>query len=321
MERDSTVDAEGTFRGKVVSVNRSLEKGTSKEPVAEIEVDVRGVVGDGHAGETHRQISLLAIESIERFSATTSRTFWYGDFAENITTQGIDLFEVGVLDRFTVGPVELEVTQLGKKCHGGECAIFREVGQCVMPKEGLFCRVVRGGRVRPGDKIVHTPRPLCLRVITMSDRAHQGVYEDQSGPRVRALIETFLESKRWHPQFEMTVLPDDAEGLKMELETARDDAVDVVFITGGTGIGPRDVTPEVVAALADKIIPGLMEHIRLKFGAEKPNALLSRSVAAVMGRTLVYALPGSVRAVEEYMGEIVKTLEHAICMLHGLDIH
>jgi len=315
------VNAASTFCGKVVSVNRSLEKGVSKEPTAEIEVDARGVVGDGHAGETHRQISLLAIESIERFSATTGRTFRYGDFAENITTQGIDLFEVGLLDRFAAGPVELEVTQLGKKCHGGECAIFREVGQCVMPKEGVFCRVVRGGRVRPGDEIVHTPRPLRLRVVTMSDRAYRGVYEDRSGPRVRTLAEAFLEGKRWHPQFDVTVLPDDAERLRTELETARDGAVDVVFITGGTGIGPRDVTPEVVTALADKIIPGVMEHIRLKFGAEKPNALLSRSIAAVMGYTLVYALPGSVRAVDEYMGEIVKTLEHAICMLHGLDVH
>jgi molybdopterin biosynthesis enzyme MoaB len=77
----------------------------------------------------------------------------------------------------------------------------------------------------------------------------------------------------------------------------------------------------VVTALADKTIPGIMEHIRLKFGAEKPNALLSRSVAAVMGRTLVYTLPGSVRAVNEYLGEILVSLEHAIRMVHGLDAH
>jgi molybdopterin adenylyltransferase len=94
-----------------------------------------------------------------------------------------------------------------------------------------------------------------------------------------------------------------------------------VVTTGGTGIGPRDITPDVVMALADRLVPGVMEAIRVKFGAEHPGALLSRGVVAVRGRTLIYTLPGSVRAVEEYLGEILQTLEHALCMLHGLDTH
>ena len=85
-------------------------------------------------------------------------------------------------------------------------------------------------------------------------------------------------------------------------------------------LSPRQ-SAEVVASLADRLVPGVMESIRVKFGAEHPAALLSRSVAAVRGQTLVYALPGSVRAVEEYLGEILKTLEHAVCMVHGLDTH
>ena len=97
--------------------------------------------------------------------------------------------------------------------------------------------------------------------------------------------------------------------------------MDAVFTTGGTGIGPRDITPDVIETMADRLIPGIMEHIRIQFGAEKPNALLSRSIAAVMGQTLVYALPGSVRAVSEYMGEILKTFEHALLMIHGIDAH
>jgi molybdopterin biosynthesis enzyme MoaB len=95
----------------------------------------------------------------------------------------------------------------------------------------------------------------------------------------------------------------------------------LVITTVGTGVGPREITPEVVTSLADKLIPGTMEHIRLTPGAQKPNALLSRSVAAVMGQTLVYTLPGSVKAVDEYMGEIVKTLDHLVFTLHGLDTH
>ena len=95
----------------------------------------------------------------------------------------------------------------------------------------------------------------------------------------------------------------------------------MIFTTGGTGVGPRDITPDVVTELCDKFIPGIMDHIRLKFGADKPNALLSRSVAGVAGSTLIYTLPGSVRAVQEYMQEILKTLEHLILTLHGLDDH
>jgi len=310
-----------TQSGSVVSVNVSEQKGTIKRPVPEALVNRHGIEGDAHAGEWHRQVSLLAVESIERFSAQAGRAFRPGEFAENVTTRGIDFLGIAVLDRITIGAVELEVTQLGKVCHGDDCAIFREVGRCVMPKEGIFCRVLAGGPMRPGDRVVHTPRPLRFRVITVSDRASRGVYEDRSGPRVEQRLDEFFAGKRWHLEVDRTVLPDEADTLEADLETARASGVDVVIATGGTGIGPRDVTPDVVAAMADKLIPGIMEHIRVKYGAEKPNALLSRSVAAVLGPTLVYTLPGSVKAVDEYMGEILKTLEHAIAMRHGLDTH
>jgi len=306
---------------RVVSVNISTEKGVSKRPVAEIIIDEQGVVGDGHAGAPLRNVSLLAVESIERFAKEAGREFQCGDFAENITTRGIDIPHLALLDRLTIGPVELEVTQIGKVCHGDGCAIFREVGQCVMPKEGIFCRALRGGPVRAGDAVTLAPKRLKCLVITLSDRAHRGLYADQSGPRAKALIEAHFAQRPWQADVEMLLLPDDAALLREALECARDAETDAVITTGGTGIGPRDITPDVVTALADKTIPGIMEHIRLKFGAEKPNALLSRSVAAVLGRTLVYTLPGSVRAVNEYLGEILASLEHAVRMLHGLDAH
>jgi len=152
----------------------------------------------------------------------------------------------------------------------------------------------------------------------MSDRAHAGEYEDRSGPRVQEHLERHFGATRWHLEATVTVLPDDAELLRAALCRLRDGGVDLVLTTGGTGVGPRDVTPDVVTDLADKLLPGIMDAIRLKYGADKPNALLSRSVAAVLGRSLVYALPGSVRAVDEYMVEILKTTEHLIKMLHGL---
>ena len=307
--------------GRVVSVNLSTDKGTVKHPAPEIAITDRGVEGDAHAGPWHRQVSLLSIERIEAFSERAGRKITHGEFAENITTGGIDIGGVALMDRFTIGPVDLEVTQIGKACHGAECAIFREVGECLMPKEGLFCRVLAGGTVRPGDTIEHVPRALRFWIVTLSDRAYRGEYGDRSGPRIREMLEEFLDGKRWHPRIKSVLLPDEPDKLCSELVAARDQGVDVVFTTGGTGVGPRDFTPETVAGVCDKLIPGVMEHIRAKYGAANPNAFLSRSVAGVAGTTLIYALPGSVRAVEEYVGEIVTTIEHLITTVHGLETH
>lgn len=306
---------------QVVSVNVSDEKGTVKHPVPKVRIDEHGIVGDGHAGAWHRQVSMLSEEIVEEFAVEVGREIKPGEFAENITTRGLDLRNVAVLDRVVVNEVELEVTQIGKECHGAECAIFREVGKCVMPKEGVFCRVLQGGNIRPWDGIKHIARPLCIGVITMSDRASRGEYEDRSGPKVKELLEEFFAGKRWHHRIEVKLLPDDTECLRKELEVVREEEVGAVFTTGGTGVGPRDITPDVVARLIDKEVPGIMEHIRVKFGARKPNALLSRGIAGIMGQTLVYTLPGSVKAVEEYMGEILKTFEHLILMIHGVDVH
>lgn len=306
--------------GEVVAINLSERKGTVKTPVAKAEIDERGVVGDAHAGPWHRQVSLLAQESIDRFGQAAGRAFQPGEFAENLTVRGLDFGDVALLDRFRIGAVELEVTQLGKRCHGDGCAIFQAVGRCVMPKEGLFGRVLAGGSLAPGDAIVQTRRRLRCLVVTLSDRASRGDYADRSGPRAQEVLTEHFAATRWRLDVHREVLPDDAEALRALL-VAEAPQTDVIVTTGGTGIGPRDITPEVIIALADRTIPGVMEAIRATFGTKHPGALLSRSVAAVMGRTLVYALPGSVRAVEEYLGEILRTLEHAVCMVHGLDTH
>lgn len=163
--------------------------------------------------------------------------------------------------------------------------------------------------------------PLKIRVITLSDRAHSGEYEDRSGPLVQSHIDDFLEGTGIHYGIDATILSDDADGFASELRRARDEGAHAIFTTGGTGVGPRDNAPDVVMDLADKMIPGIMELIRTKYGAEKPNALLSRSVAAILGAAVVYTLPGSTKAVNEYMGEILKTFEHLLCMVLNLDAH
>ena len=164
-------------------------------------------------------------------------------------------------------------------------------------------------------------RPLLVHVITLSDRASKGEYEDKSGPLLKGHVEDFFKDAGIPTSMETIIIPDDGDALERELHRACAKAAALIFTTGGTGVGPRDITPDVVTALSDRLIPGVMDHIRLKYGSEKPNALLSRSVTATIGTTLIYTLPGSTKAVNEYMTEIVRTLPHLICTLHGLAVH
>ena len=140
--------------GSVIAVCRSKEKGTIKEVIAEgILKEGYGLIDDAHAdSDTHRQISLLAIESIEKMRSLGFNVD-PGNFAENLTTEGIDLASLPVGTRLSTGNgVILEITQIGKECHTG-CAIYRQIGKCIMPKEGVFAKVIRGGTVRAGDPI------------------------------------------------------------------------------------------------------------------------------------------------------------------------
>lgn len=307
--------------GRVISVNISEQKGTIKKPVAEILIDKHGIVNDAHAGPWHRQVSILAQEDIDYFIKEIGTEIAPGEFAENVTITGIDFSQVAILDRFRIGQVELQVTQIGKECHGVGCAVYKQVGKCVMPKKGLFCRVINGGKIKPDDSVEYIPKSLHILIITLSDRASTGEYSDRAGPRAKQILEEYFADKRWQLHINSIILADDTEQLTEKLNKAIADQVDLILTLGGTGVGPRDITPETITAVCDKTIPGIMESIRVKYGKEKPSVLLSRSVAAIAGRTQVYALPGSVKAVEEYLTEILKTLEHAVFMVHGLDVH
>jgi len=167
---------------------------------------------------------------------------------------------------------------------------------------------------------MNLPEKFEVLIITLSDRAHRGEYEDLSGPRIREILSGYLSSLNWEFNINLTLIPDDAAILRELLKSAGS-VYNIVITTGGTGIGSRDITVETVTPLLTKEIPGIMEFIRIKYGTEKPNALLSRGVAGIIGKSLIYTLPGSVIAVEEYMTEILKTLKHAVYMQHGIDTH
>lgn len=152
-------EARGYILTNVIAVCRSKRKRTRKKPVAEgLLEEGFGLAGDAHADCcTHRQVSLLAIESIDRIR-TAGFDVGPGDFAENITTKGIDLASFPIGTRLSIGrDAVLEVTQIGKACQAG-CAIFNQIGMCIMPKKGVFGRVVRGGAVKAGDEIMYTKK-------------------------------------------------------------------------------------------------------------------------------------------------------------------
>ncbi|OGH94223.1 MAG: molybdenum cofactor sulfurase [Candidatus Melainabacteria bacterium GWA2_34_9] len=132
---------------KILSINISEKKGELKKPVAKAMLqENHGIVDDAHAGNWHRQVSFLAQEDIEEMIKKGAKVT-YGDFAENITTEGVDLAHLPVGTKLHIGEAILEVTQIGKECHNNKCAIFQQVGDCVMPRNGIFAKVIKGGEI------------------------------------------------------------------------------------------------------------------------------------------------------------------------------
>lgn len=159
--------------GKILAICTSPRRGTLKTPVPSAVLTPEwGIVGDAHGGSWHRQVSLLSAEKIEAFR----QKLWvdYGAFGENLVVEGFDLATLPVPSFFAIGDAVLEMTQIGKECHS-DCAIRRQTGDCIMPREGVFARVVKGGTIRTGDemKLLPTPADLPLRaaVITLPIRA------------------------------------------------------------------------------------------------------------------------------------------------------
>ncbi len=142
-----------TTKGTIKAISISQKRGMQKTnvPEAELKIDF-GIIGDAHADDWHRQISLLAVESIDKMIAAGAKVS-PGNFAENITTEGIELPKLPVGSKLKVGKdIELEITQIGKECHS-RCAIFEQVGDCIMPREGIFAKVIKAGKIKVGDTI------------------------------------------------------------------------------------------------------------------------------------------------------------------------
>jgi molybdenum cofactor synthesis domain-containing protein len=282
---------------------------------AAVFVPDHGLEHDAHAGPGGRQVSLLSFERIEAFRRKGAEAP-AGCFGENLVVRGLDFASLPTGVRLRCGNALLELTSIGKECHS-PCGIFHRMGECIMPTHGVFAKVLRGGIVRPGDKLLlegpAPVRPYTTAVLTLSDTGYAGARQDSGG---REVINALLEGGYrvgWY-----ALLPDEADRISAELLRLCDtDTADLILTTGGTGFSPRDLTPEATLAVLERLCPGIPEAMRAYSLSISKRAMLSRAVAGIRGKTLIVNLPGSPRAVRECLGHILDTLEHGLDILVG----
>lgn len=302
--------------GKILGICISEKRGTEKHEIQEANlVKDWGIEGDAHGGKWHRQVSLLSFEKIEDFRAKGAEVD-FGAFGENLIVEGYDLRALPVGTRFQIGDAVLELTQIGKECHS-HCQIYKRMGDCIMPREGVFTEVVKPGHIKVDDEITMIPpkkdRPFTAAVITLSDKGAAGEREDKSGPKIVEMIK-----EAGYDVKETLLLPDGRTALEKQLIRLADQRqINVIFTTGGTGFAERDVTPEATIAVCDRMANGIADAIRNYSMTITPRAMFSRAVSGIRKRTLIINLPGSPKAVQEALEFLLPHLDHGIGILRG----
>lgn len=305
------------MKGIVVSVCVSEETGGAKQAVDQVTlIRGHGIEGDGHAGTWHRQISLLADEQIDLMRAK-GLELEPGAFGENIVTRGLELTDIEVGRRLRLGDqAVLQITQIGKECHT-RCKIYYQAGDCIMPTRGVFARVIRGGTLAPSDGVTTDDALDRYRVavITLSDRSAAGDRPDEAGPLAVELLESIVGGLLVAQE----VMPDSRTDLEAALKRlCEEETCDLIVTTGGTGLSPRDITPEATLAVIDREIPGMAEAMRTVGLTKTPHAMLSRAVCGQRGQTVIVNLSGSPKAVREQLEAIAPALPHALQMATGI---
>lgn len=297
----------------IMAICTSPGKGTQKKDVGTARfIADWGLDGDAHAGKWHRQVSLLSLEKIEAFRARGAEVA-YGAFGENLVVSGIDFAKLPIGTRFYAGDVVLELTQIGKECHHG-CEIFQKMGDCIMPREGVFSKVLQGGDLSVGDEIRYE-LPFRASVITLSDSGVAGTRADRSGPIIQEILK-----ENGYPVVHTALLPDDPDQLSALLAQLADEhTADLILTTGGTGFSPRDCTPEATRAVIERETPGIPEAMRAFSLQITPRAMLTRAAAGIRKESLIINLPGSPKAVRECLEYILPSLSHGLAILKGLD--
>ncbi len=306
--------------GTLLHVCVSSKKGVAKQEAPSVFVQVEyGMEGDAHAGDWHRQVSLLAHLDIESMRAKGLKLS-PGAFGENLVIDGLDTDALGVGSRLRIGPVLLELTQIGKVCHT-RCAIYYTTGDCIMPRTGLFARVLEGGALHSGLRVevVHRiPRStIQAAVITVADGCTMGAVVDTAGPAIAALVTGEFEARvAW-----TRTVPAEVDLIAEELKDLCDRRVDLVITCGGTGISGREVTLEATRKVIDREMSGLAEAVGEAWAPHALGAAPSRAFIGVRRETLIINLPGSRKAAAESLGAIRTLLPHAIKILRNQAAH
>lgn len=299
--------------GTIHAICMSPGKGTPKNPRERaVLVAGHGLEGDAHAGDWHRQVSILPLERIEEFRCRGAKVA-FGDFGENLVVSGLRWQDIRPGDRMRCGDAVLEITQLGKECHD-HCHIHQTMGDCIMPRHGLFARVLRGGKIVVGDEAALQPA-FRVALLTVSDKGSAGERKDASGDAMRELVEAagMVVAAR-------DIVPDEAEQIADRLARYCDeDGVALILTSGGTGFARRDVTPEATLRVVERLCPGIPEAMRSLSLEISKRAMLSRAVAGIRGGTLIVNLPGSPRAVRECLGFVLEDVLHGLEILTGRD--
>jgi len=308
---DNMAGATGTVKAVCVSEAR----GVSKHDAGGGHLEKGwGISGDAHGGDWHRQVSLLSYDSVRRFNEKGAGV-GHGDFGENLVVEGIDFRSLPAGTLLRCGECLLEITQIGKECHT-HCQIYKKMGDCIMPREGVFARVLESGDIAAGDVMEVVGRKdgrFRAAVVTLSDKGSRGEREDKSGP----LIARMLEGAGYRVVAQV-LLPDELERIKAELINLSDRRqADLILTTGGTGFSRRDVTPEATIAVAERAAPGIAEAIRAYSLRITGRAMLGRGVSVIRGNTLIVNLPGSEKAVRESLEYILPHLAHGLEILRG----
>jgi molybdenum cofactor synthesis domain-containing protein len=301
-------------KGKITHISKSDKKGVPKTNVTQSKIIAAyGLEGDAHAGNWHRQVSLLAQESIDKIR-NKGLDVSGGDFAENITTLGVDIPNVKVGEHILLGGAEIVVSQIGKVCHA-RCAIFKTVGDCVMPREGIFGEVLKGGTIRVGSAVCIQPKKgLSVGLITLSDRASRGLYPDETGPA----LEKFIREKLPVSYVRKEIIPDEIKRLELVLTDFCDiQKHDLVITNGSTGVSPRDIAPDAMLNIITRRLPGYEELMRAKSREKTINAIISRAVCGTRSETLIISVPGSPKGAVENLEAVIDAVTHTIEKLQG----
>ena len=305
--------------GQIEAICTSHKKGVAKETVTSAKLIIdHGIEGDAHAGKWHRQVSVLDAADVEKMRQKGATNLKHGSFGENIVVSGTDISKLGLGSIIKIGNnVELSVTQLGKKCHS-HCAIYYQVGDCIMPRLGLFARVTKDGSIAVGDSVEVTStvarKTFQVVVLTISDRCSKGEAVDTAGPAVATLITNEMDAHIYAEE----ILPDEQKQIEEKFKHYADGhSIDMVIAVGGTGFSPRDITPEAITAVIDRPTPGLDEVMRATSLQKTNRAMLSRATSGIRESTLIISLPGSEKASVENLAAIIPALSHGLEKLRG----